>query len=358
MRATSMVVALAPLLLAASVDAGPGPAPSSTATKDKTTPSAKAPAGKSGAPASPAPAGPTTADAGAATGAPGPGGASGAPPAPQTDLSTVKPEDMPTAVRMRRLEQKTQALKERAWQLKARVQMLKEQMIGGGVGAQAVIDHDNDMGASFRLVKLVYALDGTQVFARTDDTAESLYKTRSFDVFAGPISPGNHNVSAVATYRGHGYGVFEYLSKYTFTAKGNQAFIAGEGKISRVDCRGFEKGGPTMPLEKRATVECKVVQVQPETHAADKPGAPEARPGAASPASPASSSGAAPGASSPAASSPASPPTSSPAGAAPGAGSPQPGGSPASQAPAARPTAPPASPPAATRPTSPGQPGK
>jgi len=150
---------------------------------------------------------------------------------------------MPTAVRMRRLEQKTQALKERAWQLKARVQMLKEQMIGGGVGAQAVVAHGNEMGASFRLIKLLYSLDGTQVFARTDDTAESLYKTRSFDVFAGPISPGNHNLAAIATYRGHGYGVFEYLSKYTFTAKGNQAFLAGEGKISKVDCRGFEKGG-------------------------------------------------------------------------------------------------------------------
>jgi hypothetical protein len=198
---------------------------------------------------------------------------------------------------MRRLEQKTQALKERAWQLKARVQMLKEQMIGGGVGAQAVIAHNNEMGASFRLIKLVYALDGTQVFARTDDTAESLYKARSFDVFAGPISPGNHTISAVATYRGHGYGVFEYLSKYTFTAHGNQAFIAGAGKISRVDCHGFEKGGPTMPLEKRAAVECKVTQVQPD-HPADKPDA--GRPAGAPPAgtaAPATSPGAAPAAS-------------------------------------------------------------
>src|SRR6187402_1748738 len=96
---------------------------------------------------------------------------------------------------MRRLEQKTQALKERAWQLKARVQMLKEQVLGGGVGAQTVIAHANEMGSSFRLTKLIYTLDGTQVFVRTDETAESLYKTKSFDIFAGPISPGNHNVA-------------------------------------------------------------------------------------------------------------------------------------------------------------------
>jgi hypothetical protein len=182
---------------------------------------------------------------------------------------------MPTAVRMRRLEQKTQALKERAWQLKARVQMLKEQMLGGGAGAQAVVAHNNEMGASFRLIKLIYSLDGTQVFVRTDETAENLYKSKGFDVFAGPISPGNHNIAAVATYRGHGYGVFEYLSKYTFTAHGNQAFIAGEGKIAKVDCKGFEKGGPTTPLEKRAAIECKVTQVQPEKapeSTAPKPG--------------------------------------------------------------------------------------
>ena len=196
---------------------------------------------------------------------PAPGGAPA--PAPATsDSGPVAP-----AVRMRSLEQKTQSLKERAWQLKARVQMLKEQVLGGGVGAQTLIVHANEMGSSFRLIKLVYSLDGTQVFVRTDDAAESLYKSKSFDIFAGPIAPGNHNLAVVATYRGHGYGVFEYLSKYTFTAKGGNSFTAGEGKISKVDCRGYEKGGATTPLEKRAAIECKVQSVQPEKPADKAP---------------------------------------------------------------------------------------
>jgi hypothetical protein len=176
----------------------------------------------------------------------------------------VKPEDMPSAVRMRRLEQKTQALKERAWQLKARLEMLKEQTLGGGVGAQALIAHADQMGSSFRLIKLAYSLDGTQVFARTDETADSLYKTKSFDVFAGPISPGNHTLQVTASYRGHGYGVFEYLSKFTFNAKGQASFTTGEGKISKVECRGYEKGGAGTPMEKRPAIDCKVTEVQPE----------------------------------------------------------------------------------------------
>src|SRR5262245_23850118 len=207
--------------------------------------------------------------AGSATGSASAGG--GSAPAPAPDLASVKPEEMPTAVRMRRLEQKTQALKERAWQLKARVQMLKEQTIGGGVGAQASIGHADQMGASFRLVKLIYSLDGAQVFARSDDAAESMYKTRNFEIFSGPISPGNHTLQVSATYRGHGYGVFEYLTKFTFTARGQASFTTGEGKISRVECKGFEKGGAATPMEKRPAIDCKVSEVQPEKATEVKP---------------------------------------------------------------------------------------
>jgi hypothetical protein len=244
MRVISNAVVLSSLLLAAAAAAGTDSAKTS------------APAAGSAAPA-----------AGSAAPAAGSADAPGAPEAP-IDPATVKPEDMPTAVRMRRLEQKTQALKERAWQLKARVQMLKEQMLGGGVGAQTVIDHANEMGSSFRLIKLIYSLDGTQVFVRTDDSGDNLYKTKSFDIFAGPITPGSHTISAVATYRGHGYGVFEYLSKYTFTAKGSSTFTAAEGKIAKVECKGFEKGGAATPMEKRPAIDCKVTQVEPEKPAA------------------------------------------------------------------------------------------
>jgi hypothetical protein len=246
MRATSNVVVFSSLLIASVAIAGP----------DQKTPP-KTPVAKD-APKDAAP-----------KDAPAPTPPTGNTPVQQIDPGAVKPEDMPTSVRQRRLEQGTQALKERAWQLKARVQMLKEQLLGGGVGAQAVITHSSDMGSAFRLIKLTYTLDGTSVFVRTDETAENLYKSKNFDVFTGPIAPGNHNLAAVAIYRGHGYGVFEYLQKYTFTAKGASPFVAGEGKIAKVDCRGYEKGGPTVPLEKRAAIDCKVTQVLP-----DKPTAP------------------------------------------------------------------------------------
>ena len=100
--------------------------------------------------------------------------------------------------------------------------MLKEAVLGGGVGATATVVHKNKMGSSFRLIKLVYALDGTQVFARADDTG-ALHKQKNFEVLTGPIAPGSHTISVLALYRGHGYGVFKYLTKYKLIGKSKYA---------------------------------------------------------------------------------------------------------------------------------------
>ncbi len=207
---------------------------------------------------------PTDADAAGKAPAPGdanaPAAAAGeATPAPAT--TEVAPEDIPVNLRLRRLEQRVQALKERAWRAKARVGMLKEAVLGGGVGASASIVHKNKMGRSFRLLKLVYALDGTQIFARSDDTGE-LHNKKSIDILTGPIAPGSHTISVYALYRGNGYGVFKYLNKYRFKVRSSHTFTATEGKSTKIEVSGFEKGGITTPLEKRPAIDFKVTQTK------------------------------------------------------------------------------------------------
>jgi len=165
--------------------------------------------------------------------------------------------DVPVNLRLRRLEQRVQALKERAWRAKARVGMLKEAVLGGGVGARAGIKHINKMGNSYRLTKLVYALDGAQIFARSDPSG-ALHSNKSFDVLSGPIAPGSHTISVLAMYRGHGYGVFKYLKKYKFTVRSSHTFTASEGKGTDIRVIAFERGGVTTPLEKRPAFDFKV----------------------------------------------------------------------------------------------------
>jgi hypothetical protein len=179
-------------------------------------------------------------------------------------VAPPNPEDMPVNLRIRAVEQRVQALKERAWQAKAHIAMIKEAVIGGGVGAQASITHENNMGSSFRLIKLVYSLDGTQVFSKSDEEGETLYKEKKFDVITGPIAPGSHTLSVLALYRGHGYGVFKYLEKYTFTVRSSHTFTVGEGKSTKVEANAYEKGKANTPLEKRPAIDFKVTQVNPE----------------------------------------------------------------------------------------------
>lgn len=276
-RTSVTVLALA--LAAGSVAAQPGatptgstttpkpptaPLPTATGTPPTGTPATGTPttgAPTTGTPATGTPPTGTPATGTPPTGTPTPGGATPTDPTDPNQTATadtVDPESMPVNLRLRRLEQRVQALKERAWRAKARTTQLKEAVIGGGVGAQATLVHENKMGSSFRLIRLVYALDGTQVFARSEDTSPNLYKTKSFDILTGPISPGSHSISALAVYRGHGYGVFKYLNKYTFTVRASHTFTAAEGKATRIEASGFEKGGRTTPLEKRPAIDFKV----------------------------------------------------------------------------------------------------
>lgn len=177
-------------------------------------------------------------------------------PAPGVTGAPVE-ETVPVPVRLRRLEQNVQSLKERAWRSKARVGMLKEAVLGGGVGARTTLVHRNKMGRAFKLVQVVYAVDGTQVFSRLDESGK-LHDQKTIEILSGPMAPGNHTISALIVYRGSGYGPFKYLSKYKFTVKSSHTFTAVEGKHTRIEIVGFEKGGWTTELRDRPAVDYRV----------------------------------------------------------------------------------------------------
>jgi hypothetical protein len=190
-----------------------------------------------------------------------PAAATGAPAAPEGAT--------PPGLRLRRHEQRVQQLKEQAWRVKARVGMLKEAVIGGGIGARAQISHVNKMGGSFKVLKLLYSLDGTQIFSKSDDTGK-LDEQKTIDILSGPISPGNHTLSVMVVYRGNGFGVFEYLNKYRFTVRSSHTFTVAEGKQTQIAVVGYEKGGATTPMEKRPAIDFKVNIVTETTGKAPK----------------------------------------------------------------------------------------
>ena len=222
-----------------------------------------APAGASAPAATPAPpvtSAPSEAAAPApAQGTAAPAAASGAPATPVAAGATASAENAPMdagtyGVRLQDLEQRINELKEQIFRSKARLSLLAETVLQGVVaGAQAQIVHENKMGNSYQLVKVVYALDGAPIFNRVDDEG-GLGERERFDVYNGSIVPGEHTLTVQLEYRGHGYGIFSYLKGYRFKVSSSHTFTAPEGKSASVRVVSYEKGGPTAPLEERPAV--------------------------------------------------------------------------------------------------------
>jgi hypothetical protein len=212
-----------------------------------------------GATAAPtAPAAATPAAPAANTGAAGAAAPFAAEAAPAADANVaVKEEAIDSGtygVRLRDLEQRINELKEQIFRSKARLSLLAETVLQGVVaGSQARIVHENKMGNSYRLVKVVYALDGAPIFNKADEEG-ALGEQDEFDIYNGSIVPGEHTLTVKLEYRGHGYGIFSYLKGYRFKVSSSHTFTAPEGKALTLSIVGYEKGGPTAPLEERPAV--------------------------------------------------------------------------------------------------------
>lgn len=195
---------------------------------------------------------------------------SASPPAPLTSTAsapTSAPADIPPgggdpyAVRLAKLEDRVNELKDEAFNVKAKVDLLKETVLHGTIGgSRAFIVHDNKMSSVFRLQRLVYALDGVRIAEKSDDV-DHIGDQKEIPIFDGQIVPGEHILSVQIVYTGNGYSVFSYLRGYTFTVKSSQAFSAGEGKQTRITVSGYEKGNFTTDLKDRPAVQFDVNMV-------------------------------------------------------------------------------------------------
>ncbi len=176
-------------------------------------------------------------------------------PADASKPSTPLTADEAFNTRVKTLEEQVIDLKEKIFRTKARLLLLQETVLGGDLstGARAVLFHKNEMGSSFVLESVAYALDGAPIFTKVDVDGD-LDKREEFEIFNGRIVPGQHQIAVRLVYRGHGYGVFSYLEGYKFKVQSSYTFNAEAGKVTTVKVVGFEKGGLTTDLKDRPAV--------------------------------------------------------------------------------------------------------
>ncbi len=161
--------------------------------------------------------------------------------------------------RVKTLEEQVSELKEKVYRSKARLLLLQETVLGGEIsqGAQARIFHRNEMGSTYVLESVAYALDGSPVFTKVDQDGD-LDGREEFEVFQGRIVPGQHQLAVRITYRGNGHGLFSYLDGYKFKVQSSYAFDAQPGKVTTVKVVGYEKGGMTSDLKDRPGIRYEV----------------------------------------------------------------------------------------------------
>ena len=214
---------------------------------------------------------PTTAPTpGAATTTSAPAGAAAAKAAPPSEASLPPvTSDEAFQTRVKTLEEQVVDLKEKIYRTKARLLLLQETVLGGDLssGARAVLVHKNEMGGSFALDSVAYALDGAPILTRTDKDGD-LAKRPEFEIFNGRIVPGQHQIAVRLVYRGRGFGVFSYLEGYKFTVSSSYTFTSEPGKVTTVKVVGYEKGGITTELKDRPAVR---YDVEVNREAAPKP---------------------------------------------------------------------------------------
>ena len=155
---------------------------------------------------------------------------------------------------IRRIESQVNELKEEIFRSRTRLAILKESVLASGLaGTELRIIHRNEMGANFKLERILYILDGSPISQRVDTNGE-LDQQEEIEIINGNIKPGPHELQVELIYRGNGFGVFSYLQSYRFTINEVRQFRAEEGKRLTIAAVGYERSNLLLELKDRPAI--------------------------------------------------------------------------------------------------------
>jgi hypothetical protein len=153
------------------------------------------------------------------------------------------------------VEEEVNDLKEQVFRSKATLKLLREIVIQGAAsGSRATVWHVNNLGSAYVLESVSYFLDGKGQYAKSD-TSGALNEQEQFQVFDGPIPPGNHTLTVNMKLRGNGFGIFNYVNKYTFNVQSMTVFTAEEGQSCQIKVITNERSGVSTTFVERPYVE-------------------------------------------------------------------------------------------------------
>lgn len=165
-------------------------------------------------------------------------------------------------LRVRELETQIDDLKERVFRSKSRIALLRETVLAENLaGSRAVIGYVNDLGRAYTIERVIFSLDGSQVFSEASPGGQ-FARGDSVEVFSGPMAPGTHTISVTLSLRGSGYGVFSYAEGYEFDLRFSCQFTAEQGRTTLVTVRSYRSGNALTAHEERPDGICEVSMVE------------------------------------------------------------------------------------------------
>jgi len=119
-------------------------------------------------------------------------------------------------------------------------------------GSRIILSHKNEMSQDFVLVDATFSLDGAPIFKKED--VDGILKDQETLIYDGAILPGQHTLSVSLVYRGQGFGILSYISKYKFKVKSKHQFEVKQGKGLELKVVCFEKGDINTKIEDRPAI--------------------------------------------------------------------------------------------------------
>lgn len=196
---------------------------------------------------------------------------------PSKSATQVKVEKVPSQVKnqpkrgediykdqIAQIEEQVNELKEEVFRSRTRIDILKETVLAIGISdAQVEIIHRNEMGANFKLERVLYSIDGS-THSYDLKTTPDLDAREELTIFKGQITPENHTILVELIYRGNGFGIFSYLQAYRFTLNNTYSFRPENGKRHVIKGVAYEKEGLGLDLTERPAIRFDVSEIDIE----------------------------------------------------------------------------------------------
>lgn len=159
---------------------------------------------------------------------------------------------------LREVSTNLDTLKEDTFATKSRLLLLREEVLQRAVsGARIQLRYEDDMGGQYDLTQVYYAIDRETVFS---GTGESLKKLDGELIYDRMLAPGAHQLTVVYVYKGRPWGVFRYMTDYTFRVESGYDFVVDEGKSAELVVVATEQGDAFTAYEERPDIKFKYQQ--------------------------------------------------------------------------------------------------